>query len=415
MNAQNCCVDNGDEASISIAEALRRIESDLTPITDSVQLSIHHALGRVLAQDVHSPINVPAFPSSAMDGYALHHAESSPTARLRVVGTAFAGRPSAQRLQAGECLRIFTGAMLPEGADSVVMQEYVHAEGESIQLTAPCTRGQYVVDVGENVHQGARILQAGKCLLPVDLGLLASLGIDEIVVKRRLRVAYFSTGDEVCRLGEQPKAGQIYDSNRYSLAGLLARLNMDGLDMGIIPDDPVAVEQALLQATRDCDAIITSGGVSVGEADFVTRVVQRIGQLHFWKIAMKPGRPLTFGKIQQVAFFGLSGNPVSMMSTFYQFVQPALRHLQGQHKVQALRFQVPCLSVLKKLQGRVEFQRGILAPDAQGRLSVRSTGKQGASMLSSMSQANCFIVLPVECREIAVGDMVWVEPFEGLI
>jgi molybdopterin molybdotransferase len=381
---------------------------------DSVQVAIRSALGRVLARDVCSPINVPAFPKSAMDGYALRHCDAT-APRLRVVGTAFAGKPCGQVIHAGECLRIFTGAMLPEGADTVVMQEYVQSDGESIQLTAACTQGQHVVSVGEDVKAGQIILGAGKRVLPADLGLLASLGITEVVVKRRLRVAYFSTGDELCALGEVPKAGQIYDSNRYSLAGLLSRLNMDGLDMGIIPDDPVAVEEAFLQAARDCDAIITSGGVSVGDADFVTTVLHKIGQIHFWKIAMKPGRPLTFGKIQQAVFFGLPGNPVSVMSTFYQFVQPALRYLQGQQKVQSLRFQVPCLSPLKKLQGRVEFQRGILALDEQGKLSVRSTGKQGASMLSSVSQANCFIVLPVECREVGVGDTVWVEPFEGLI
>lgn len=408
-------MDDYDHESISIAEALQRIESDLTPITDSVQVTIHNALGQVLAQDVCSPMNVPNFPSSAMDGYALRHSDVSPVARLRVVGTAFAGKPYAHAIHAGECLRIFTGAMLPEGADSVMMQEYVHTEGDTIQLTAPCTAGQYVVRVGENVHVGQKILSAGKRLLPADLGLLAALGINEIAVKRRLRVAFFSTGDELCTVGQVPKAGQIYDSNRHSLAGLLKRLEIDGLDMGIIPDDPIAVEQAFLRAAQDCDAIITSGGVSVGDADFVTKILRKIGHIHFWKIAMKPGRPLTFGKIQAVAFFGLSGNPVSMMSTFYQFVQPALRYLQGQQKVQPLRFQVPCLSLLKKLQGRVEFQRGILTPDAQGQLSVRSTGQQGASMLSSMSQANCFIILPIECSEIAVGEKVWVEPFEGLI
>lgn len=407
-------MDDYDNESISVAEALRRIESDLIPITESVQVALRSALGQVLAQDVCSPINVPAFPNSAMDGYALRHCDAA-APRLRVVGTAFAGKPYAQVIHLDECLRIFTGAMLPEGADTVVMQEYVQTDGESIQLTTACTLGQFVIKVGDDVKAGQIILRAGKRLLPADLGLLASLGITEVAVKRRLRVAYFSTGDELCALGEVPKPSQIYDSNRYSLAGLLSRLNMDGLDMGIIPDDPVAVENAFSHAARDCDAIITSGGVSVGDADFVTTVLRKIGQIHFWKIAMKPGRPLTFGKIQKVVFFGLSGNPVSMISTFYQFVQPALRYLQGQQKVQALRFQVPCLSPLKKLQGRVEFQRGILVPDEQGKLSVRSTGKQAANMLSSVSQANCFIVLPVECREVAVGDVVWVEPFEGLI
>lgn len=419
MNVSTCCTDEYDQESLAVVDALQRIESEIIPIQGHIHLPLSQCLGWVLAQTVVSPINLPSFPHSAMDGYAVRAADLSTqsTTTLRIIDTVFAGKPSTQALSTGECVRIFTGAMLPEAADTVIMQEHVQLSEDQthIKISAAHAHGQHIVSVGENIRVGDSVLVAGKRLLPANIGVLASLGISDVLVMRRVRVAFFSTGDELCELGHRLQAGQIYDSNRYTLLSLLQRLNMDTIDMGHLPDDPAAIEQTLLQAVSHCDAILTSGGVSVGDADFVTAILRKIGQLHFWKVAMKPGRPLAFGKIQQIPFFGLPGNPVSMMSVFYQFVQPALRRLQGQMEQPPLRFKVPCLSPLKKLQGRMEFQRGILSRDTHGILSVRSTGKQGASLLSSMTQANCFIVLPVECTEVAVGDEIWVEPFEGLI
>ena len=267
----------------------------------------------------------------------------------------------------------------------------------------------------EDLTQGQVVLKPGKRLLPADIGLLASLGIPEVKVKRRLRVAFFSTGDELRAVGESLQPGQIYDSNRYTLYGMLTRLGVELLDMGVIRDEPKAIEQALVSAAADNDVIITSGGVSVGEADYIAEMIRQLGEIHFWKIAMKPGKPLTFGSIQKAIFFGLPGNPVSAMATFYQFVQPGLQRLMGEHQSPALRLTVPCRSTLKKRPGRTEFQRGILEPDPQGQLWVRSTGKQGSGILSSMSQANCFIILFPECTHIEVGQPVIVEPFAGLV
>ncbi|MCP4701266.1 MAG: molybdopterin molybdenumtransferase MoeA, partial [Gammaproteobacteria bacterium] len=262
---------------------------------------------------------------------------------------------------------------------------------------------------------GQIVLNPGKRLMPADIGLLASLGIPEVKVKRRVRAAFFSTGDELRSVGESLGPGQIYDSNRYTLYGMLTRLGIDFLDLGIIPDQREATEQALQTAASEADLVLTSGGVSVGDADYVTETLQQQGQVNFWKILMKPGHPLTFGKIGSTVFFGLPGNPVSAMVTFYQFVQPALRRMQGETETTPLRLKAPTVSKLKRKPGRTEFQRGILETDASGQLQVRSTGPQGSGVLSSMSKANCFIVLPKEQGSVEPGSIVEVEPFAGLI
>ena len=408
---------NDEPNFLSVEEALYRIEQDLQPIRGEEQLAIRSALGSVLAEDVRSQINVPPHDNSAMDGYAVRGADlpAEDKSQFPVVGTSLAGQPYPETIQAGQCARIFTGAVMPAGTDTVIMQEQVDRQGDAITIGAGHHKGEHVRPIGEDMAIGQTVLTAGKRLLPADIGLLASLGIPEVKVKRRLRVAFFSTGDELRAVGEMLEPGQIYDSNRYTLHGMLTRLGIDFIDMGVVRDTPEAVENAFLSAASGNDVIVTSGGVSVGDADYVTDTLRRLGQVNFWKVAMKPGKPLTFGKIQQAVFFGLPGNPVSAMVTFYQFVQPALRRMMGQDKVMPTRFTVHCTSYLKKSPGRLEFQRGILETDEQGRLVVSSTGQQGSGILRSMSQANCFIILPTGCGNVAAGSEVLVEPFEGLV
>lgn len=414
---KNPTCDNDEPNFLSVEEALHQIDQDLQPIRGEEQLAIRSALGCVLAEDVLSQINVPPHDNSAMDGYAVRGADlpAEGKSQFPLVGASLAGQPCTETIQAGQCARIFTGAVMPAGTDTVIMQEHIEKQEDVITVGAGHKMGQHVRPVGEDMVIGQTVLKAGKRLLPADIGLLASLGIPEVKVKRRLRVAFFSTGDELRAVGEMLQPGQIYDSNRYTLHGMLTRLGVDFIDMGVVRDTPEEVENAFLSAASCNDAIVTSGGVSVGDADYVTDTLRRLGKVNFWKVAMKPGKPLTFGKIQQAVFFGLPGNPVSAMVTFYQFVQPALRRLMGQDKAIPRRFTVSCISSLKKSPGRLEFQRGILETDEQGSLVVRSTGKQGSGILRSMSQANCFIILPRDCGNVEAGSEVLVEPFEGLV
>jgi len=409
--------DDYDPNSISFEQALRHIEEDLQPIVGQEQVAIREAVDRVLAEDVSARINVPAHVNSAMDGYAIHSDDlpKEGAAQLTMVGVSFAGKSFTGVVTKGQCARIFTGAMLPIGTDTVIMQEHVTVQDDQITITSGNQMGQHVRTIGEDLTLGQKILAAGRLLSPADIGLLASQGIPEIKVKRRLRVAFFSTGDELCAIGKIPDIGQIYDSNRYTLYTALTQLGVEIMDMGIVRDVPAELEHAFLVAAKENDVIITSGGVSVGDADYVTEILRRIGQINFWKIAVKPGRPLTFGKIQQTAFFGLPGNPVSAINTFYQFVQPALHRLMGQNSRKPVQFEVTCASCLTKRPGRLEFQRGILKYNDNQELVVYSTGKQGPGILSSMSQANCFIVLPIDCGNVAIGSKVMVEPFNRLV
>ena len=417
VRTQPSCADTVDGQSLTAVEAVSRILGVCPVVRESETLAIRDALGRTLATDVLSPINVPPYTNSAMDGYALAGSSLPLTdpCEVQVAGVAWAGKPFRGALGPGQCVRIMTGAIMPPGTDTVIMQEQVESKADSVLIGPGHRPGQNVRQAGEDLSVGSTAVAAGRRVTPADIGLLASLGIAEVTVTRRLRVAFFSTGDELKGIGEALEEGQIYDSNRYTLHAMLSQLDVDILDLGVIPDRKDDIRAALLEAAANADAIITTGGVSVGEADYIKEALAEVGDISFWKIAIKPGRPLAFGRISDGVFFGLPGNPVAVMVTFYQFVQPALRRMAGEHAEAPRRFRVPCLSELNKRPGRVEFQRGVLRTDDTGRLVVYRAGRQGSGMLSSMSTANCFIVLPEDADSVAPETLVEVEPFEGLI
>jgi molybdopterin molybdotransferase len=412
------CADDRDPNALSVSAALARIGSEIRPITGRQRLALRDSLDRVLAAEIVSPIDVPAHVNSAMDGYALLGADlpSEGDATLDLLGTAYAGQPFAGRVGPGECVRIMTGAVMPQATDTVVMQEEAEAQDDRVRIGHGHRPGQHVRQAGEDLARGSVVLAPGTRIRPVELGLLASLGFAEVGVVRRPRVAFFSTGDELRSLGETLAEGEIYDSNRYTLFGMLERFGAAVIDMGVVRDRREDLAAAFREADAMADVVITTGGVSVGEADFVKETLQALGAVSFWKIAMKPGRPLAFGHLGDNAlFFGLPGNPVSVMVTFYQFVQPALRRLLGERDHPPTMFPVPCANRLRKRPGRTEFQRGILYHDDNGELRVGSTGGQGSGILSSVSQANCFIVLPEDCGNLDAGATVQVQPFEGMV
>jgi molybdopterin molybdotransferase len=412
------CSDDFDPTILAAEDAARRIEALVSPVPEYERVAVRSALDRTLAKDVYSTVNVPAHTNSAMDGYALRSsdlpADASRTT-LKVIGTAWAGRPYHGTAKEKQCVRIMTGAKMPDGLDTVIMQEQVECVDDTILIGSGHKPGQNVRQAGEDLAIGAVAVSAGTKIDPAELGLFASLGVAEVEVARRLRVAFFSTGDELRSIGEPLAEGEIYDSNRYTLHGMLTRLGVELLDMGVIADQREAIGEAFRRAASMADVIITTGGVSVGEADYVKEILAETGTVDFWKLAIKPGRPLAFGTVSDAIFFGLPGNPVAVMVTFYEFVQPALRRMMGQKDLRPARFRVPCESSLRKRPGRMEFQRGLLQATYNGRLSVSRTGAQGSGMLSSMSSANCFIILPTDSGSVEPGDMVDVEPFEGLV
>ena len=411
------CTDDYDPNSMPVAKAREVIARFLAPVSTTERVHVRAALGRVLAADVISPLDVPAHDNSAMDGYAVRFADLPREGQvtLTVAGTAFAGAPFTGSVAPGACVRIMTGGVVPAGADTIIMQEHVEAKNDRVTIGAGHRKGQNLRRAGEDLAAGQVALRRGITLRPAEVGLISSLGLPEVSVYRRLRAAFFSTGDELVSLGTVPKEGQIYDSNRYTIHGMLTRLGCEVIDMGVVRDDPKLLEQAFSEAAAAADVVITSGGVSVGEADFVKELLNKMGEVVFWKIAMKPGRPLAYGRIGNAHFFGLPGNPVSVMVTFYQFVRDALLKLAGCDPVPPLpTFKVPCTSALKKAPGRTEFQRGILTQDANGAWSVRVTGEQGSGILRSMSEANCFIILPTEQGNVAAGTLVDVQVMEGV-
>ena len=412
------CADDYDPNSMPVDKARALISRFLTPLTATERLSVRSALNRVLAEDVISPIHVPAHDNSAMDGFAVRFADlkADGEVTLNVAGSSFAGKPYAGKMAAGEAVRIMTGAVMPPEADTIVMQEHARAADGKVIIGKGHRLNQNLRRAGEDLATGQVALKRGLPLRPAEVGLISSLGIGEVTVYRKLRVAFFSTGDELVSIGATPGAGQIFDSNRYTIHGMLTRLNCEVLDMGVIRDDPALIEAAFAAAAANADVVITSGGVSVGEADFVKDLLNKLGEVLFWKIAMKPGRPLAYGKIGGAHFFGLPGNPVSVMVTFYQFVRDALLVLAGQNPVPPLpTFKVPCTSVLKKAPGRTEFQRGILSHDDAGAWSVRVTGEQGSGILRSMTEANCFIILPTDQGNVAANTLVEVQVMEGSV
>ena len=415
LNQLISCQDDYDPNSMPVQQARKFIQRFLNPVSDTETLPLKAAVGRVLAKSVISPLNVPSHDNSAMDGFALHSQDINSPA-LNIIGTAYAGNPFTGTVNAGECIRIMTGAVIPQGTDTVIMQERTEVSGNRMTMLEPPKPQANVRYAGEDVREGQVVLETGRQLRPADIGLIASLGIGEVSVYRKLKVAFFSTGDELVSIGQPLGAGQIYDSNRYTLHGMLLGLNVDIIDMGVVRDDPAALEQSLIEAATQADVILTSGGVSVGEADFMKQLLEKLGQVVFWKIAMKPGRPLAYGKVGSAHYFGLPGNPVSVMVTFYQFVRDALLYLAGKNPVPALPLlNATCTEPIRKLTGRTEFQRGILFADAAGNWQVRPTGNQGSGILRSMSEANCFIVLNDAIGNLPAGVEVQVQVMEGLL
>ncbi len=411
-----------DPGALSAERVNQFLARLVEPVTETEDIGVFDALGRVLAHDVISPVSVPPHDNSAMDGFALASSQLRPdrALRLRVVGTAFAGKAWSGELVDGDCVKIMTGAIMPKGLDTVVPVEFVRVDGEHIDVPpGVVSAGDNRRRLGEDLMIGRAALRKGQALGPAALGLIASVGLPTVKVFRRVRVAYFSTGDEILSLGEAPREGAVYDSNRYTVFGLLTRMGVEVIDMGVVSDAPALLEAAFLEAASKADAIITSGGVSMGEADHTKAMMKQLGDVAFWRIAMRPGRPMAVGRIQQgdkaSLLFGLPGNPVAVMVTFLAFVRPALQQLMGAAPSTPVLLQARSAEALRKKPGRTEYQRGVVTRGADGHLNVRITGNQGSGVLSSMVEANGLIVLHHGQGNVAPGDPVDVMMFDGVI
>ena len=403
-----------DPQALPAQDVLKFLSKLVTEVSETESVDIFDALGRIVAKDVISPIDVPPHDNSAMDGFAFNGQQlsSEGALTLKVMGTALAGKAWQGQVGPNECLKIMTGAIMPEGLDTVIPQELCQAiTAESIQFDSRLLKtGDNRRHRGEDIAKGKPALLKGARITPAAAGLLASLGLPQVTVYRRLRVAYFSTGDEILSLGEAPREGAVYDSNRYTIHGLLEELGCQMIDMGVVKDNPSLLEQAFTQAAAQADAIITSGGVSVGEADFTKTMMKKLGDVAFWKIAMRPGRPMAVGRIKHdhrsAVLFGLPGNPVAVMVTFLAFVKPALLQMMGCTALPTPLARARTQEVLRKKPGRTEYQRGIVSRNSEGELEVVTTGNQGSGVLSSMVQANALIVLQHTQSTAQVGDWV---------
>jgi molybdopterin molybdotransferase len=408
-------IEGYDPDALHVDKARAAIRACLAPVKERERVPVRAALGRVLAEDIVPSIDVPGHDNTAMDGYAVRFADlGAEVTVLEAIGAALAGKAFAGTVGPGQCVRVTTGAVMPAGTDTVVVQEVVKVHGSKVSIPAGQKAKQNVRYAGEDLKKGVPVLAPGLLLRPAELGLIASLGIGEVAVRRRVRVAFFCTGDELASIGTALKAGEVYDSNRYTLHGMLERLGVETRDLGVVRDDPAALEAAFRDAAAWADAIVTTGGVSVGEADFVKPMMAKLGEALFWRIAMRPGRPMAFGRIGAAFLFGLPGNPVAVMVTFYQFVREALWQLAGRSAGDAAPLlEARAAEPLRKVAGRTEYQRGILFRE-DGVLQVRTIGQQGSGVLRSMSEANCFIVLEHERGKVQPGERVQVQPFDAL-
>lgn len=408
----DCCSAPG---LLPFEQALTNMLAQVNPVTDTLNLPINQALHYVLAQDIKSPLNVPPHDNSAMDGYAFSHKDFAVGKSMTLVGRSMAGAPFEGASQAGECIRIMTGAKMPDCCDSVEMQENVIVDGDNITFTQEKRFASNVRGAGEDIKLGQQVLLAGHKLSAVDIGVLASLGVAEVLVYRKLKVAIIATGDELKLPGQSLRAGDIYESNSFVLAAMLQQLHVDVIDFGIIEDDFDAIKAAFVRADEEADAVISSGGVSVGDADYTKTVLDELGEIGFWKIAMKPGKPFAFGQLANSVFFGLPGNPVSALVTFHQLALIALTKMQNAQPLSRKLLNVKCVSDLRKSPGRMDFQRGVLSINEAGESIVTSTGAQGSGILSSLAQANCFIILPSEQGKVKAGEKVLVQLFDEFL
>ncbi|NKF52513.1 molybdopterin molybdotransferase MoeA [Shewanella sp. WXL01] len=400
------------------AKAIEQLLAQVTPIEETELVSLSQATGRVLAEDLASSIDLPPFDNSAMDGYAFAYADVKPETskqEFTLVGSSFAGHPFTGEAKPGSCIRIMTGAPVPAGFDTVQMQEKTSANGDSISIEIPARQGANVRRQGEELTAGTKVLRQGCIIRAAEMGVLATIGVSHVRVKRKMTVAFFSTGDELRPVGSELAPGQIYDSNRYSIQGLLTKANIEWIDLGVIPDDKEAIRGAFKEAADKADMVLTSGGVSVGDADYTKQILSEEGEITFWRLAIKPGKPFAFGKLDGAVFCGLPGNPVSSMVTFYKLVWPIINKMQGLPPAKPLTCKATLTSDIRKQPGRFEYQRGIVTANENGELTVATTGGQGSGMLTSMSMANCFILLEQQQGDTPAGSTVIIEPFNTVL
>ncbi|EPF1082387.1 TPA: bifunctional molybdopterin-guanine dinucleotide biosynthesis adaptor protein MobB/molybdopterin molybdotransferase MoeA [Vibrio parahaemolyticus] len=409
------CCDTLSPAFLSVVQGQEKILSLVNTVSEIEACKIENAYGRVLAEDIISPVNVPQYTNSAMDGYAIR-SDDVDRDSYQVVAEVMAGHAYDQPLEVGQAVKIMTGAPTPRNGDTVVMREQASQEGDKVTFNgANIKAGQNVRQAGEDLAIGSDVFTAGTRLASPEMGMIASLGFGEANVFRKLKVAVFSTGDEVQAPGTEQKANSIYDSNRFTIMGMLEKLGCEILDFGILEDNEQLMIEALENASAQADVVMTSGGVSVGDADYIKLALDKLGQIDFWRINMRPGRPLAFGQINNKPFFGLPGNPVAVMVSFINFVEPALRKMQGEQGWKPLKVKAIATENLRSRQGRTEFSRGIYELDDTGRLTVRTTGKQGSGILRSMSEANCLIEISPAIDTVKAGESVTIIPLQGRI